>query len=160
MAKKSGFVIWFTGLPTSGKEVLCKIVFRELLDAGLDAEILDETRSLPEMGLARGKSPDELKTNDLIIAHLAKLLARHGVVVIVDTVAPYESVRSWIREQIGEFVEVYCPSPIHEASSEAVYEIPEEPDVIVSTEETIQEVGAGFIVKWLAEKGYVDMVVQ
>ncbi len=47
-----------------------------------------------------------------IVIHMAKLLSRNGVIVIVSLISPYRKVREQARKEIGDFVEVYINAPL------------------------------------------------
>lgn len=47
-----------------------------------------------------------------VVAEIAKLLSRNGVVTIVAVIAPYKAWGEYARKEIGEFVEVYLKCPL------------------------------------------------
>jgi len=154
-----GFVVWITGLPGSGKTTIARGVAEKLRQKGLKVELLDgdEVRRWlsPEAGFTR-----EDRTRHLIrVAHVAKLLARNGVIVIASFVSPYRDVRRKAREIVeGEgipFIEVYVECSLeecirrdpkglykralrgeikHMTGIDDPYESPENPEVKVNTE--------------------------
>ncbi len=102
-----GFVIWFTGLPGSGKTTVARKVESLLLGGGLKVEVLDgdELRVWlsPEAGFSREGRERHLKR----VTYISQLLSRNGVIVLVPVVSPYLSVRDFARSNIKNFVEVY-----------------------------------------------------
>jgi adenylylsulfate kinase-like enzyme len=106
---------------------------------------------------------------------VAKLLTRNGVAVLCSFISPYRAVRAQVKEQVGNFVEVYCYAPLETLIERDVkgmykkalageienftgisdpYEAPENPDVRVdSSAETVEE-SLGKILAKLEELGY------
>lgn len=150
----SGFVVWLTGLPGSGKSTIARLL-KSKLEHTFKVEILDgnEIRSTlyPELGFSK----EERRMNNRIVAHIAKLLVRNGVVVIVSLVSPYAESRKMARDIVQEnFVEIWvkCPIEICKARDpkgeyrmaldnkianftgiQGAYEPPENPELVVDT---------------------------
>ena len=101
---------------------------------------------------------------------------QHGVPVIFDATANRRIYRDRVRQQIAKFLEVYVDCPlticisrdpkgIYRAACmgtangvpglQAVYEPPQEPDLVVRGDEEAPEVAAQRIVAKLVEKEYV-----
>ena len=95
---KEGFVVWFTGLPASGKTTLAKALEAELKRRGvepvqrLDGDIVrqDLTRDL-------GFSKEDRDENIRRVAFVAGLLAKNGVAVLCAFVSPYREARRMAR---------------------------------------------------------------
>lgn len=105
--ESEGYTIWLTGLPCSGKSTLATYLRAELVRSGVTAVILDgdDVRRWLTRGL--GFSREDRQENIRRIAHVARLLTRAGVVVIVAAVSPYRDARQEARALTGRFVEVY-----------------------------------------------------
>ncbi len=101
----SGFTIWITGLPGSGKMALAKVLAERLPDP---VEIIDSAklRASP-LGASLGFSKEDRDLNCGRHAFAAKLLVRNGVIAIVKAVSPYRATRAAIRKDLVRFVEVY-----------------------------------------------------
>lgn len=100
------FVLWFTGLPASGKKALADRVFQQLAKDGLRAERIDsnDVRPLfPETGF----TPPEVHRHVKRCGHLAAMLEKNGVIVVASFVSPYRESRDFVRSMAGNFVEVY-----------------------------------------------------
>lgn len=103
------FVLWFTGLPASGKKVVADKVTHKLQEFGLKVERIDshDVRPLfPETGF----SQDEVNRHVKRAGHLAAMLEKNGVVVVASFVSPYRQSREFARRMAGHFVEVYMRS--------------------------------------------------
>lgn len=111
-----GITIWLTGLSGAGKSTIARMAADLLRSAGFRSEILDgdEVRSSlwPELGFGQ---EDRCK-NVRRIGRIARLLASHGVVVLVPVIAPYEDVRATVRaehdQNLVPYVEAYVSTPL------------------------------------------------
>ncbi len=173
-----GFVLWFTGLPGSGKTTLARAVAEVLRRRGMRVEILDgdEVRKWlsPEAGFSREDRERHLRR----VAHVARLLARNGVAVLCSFVSPYRGVRREAREIVESegipFVEVYAKCSLeecmrrdpkglykralrgeikHMTGLDDPYEPPEAPEIVVDTESRAVEEGVETILSKLRELG-------
>ena len=106
-------VIWFTGLPASGKSTVADWVAEQLAGRGLPVERLDGDavrRIFPETGYTHDERDAHLRR----IGYLASKLEAHGVFVVASFVSPYADSRRFIREVCRSFVEVYVSTPLAE----------------------------------------------
>ena len=108
-----GAVVWFTGLSGAGKSTLATAVAARMPRR---VEVLDgdEIRTFLSAGL--GYSRDDRNTNVHRIGYVARLLAKHGVLVFVAAISPYADTRADLRrrsEAAGHpFIEVYVNAPL------------------------------------------------
>jgi adenylylsulfate kinase len=116
LSKRLGTTVWLTGLPSSGKSTLAIALAARLSGAGHRAQILDADVVRPALWPDLGFSRADRVANVLRIEYVARLLAQHGVTVIVACIAPYADVRAQVRrrhEDAGvEYVEVYVSTPL------------------------------------------------
>ena len=107
------FVLWFTGLPASGKKELANRIYQELKRQRLKVERIDskDVRPLfPEIGF----SPDEVNRHVKRAGHLSAMLEKNGIIVIASFVSPYEKGRLAARTLCNNFVEVYLKTTAEE----------------------------------------------
>ncbi len=104
---RKGYAVWLTGLPGSGKTEIAKHLSNELIAAGQSVEILDGDEVRKNLSKDLGFTKEDREAHAMRVAYVAKLLAKHGVAVIVALISPYRDFRQKARETVGEFVEVY-----------------------------------------------------
>jgi adenylylsulfate kinase len=172
-----GAIVWLTGLSGAGKSTLATAV-GEQLRARRPVEILDgdEIRLYLSQGL--GFTREDRDTNVDRIAYVARLLAKHGVLVFVAAISPYASTRAELAKLSAgaghPFVEVYVNAPLATVASRDVkglyakaqageienftgisdpYEPPTSPAVEVHTDRESQSESAAKIVDALIALG-------
>ncbi len=176
-----GFTVWFTGLPSSGKSTLAKMLFGELHARGLKAELLDGDVVRTHLSKGLGYSKEDRDTNILRIGWVAERLTHHGVAVIVSAISPYRATRDHVRRQVGDFVEVFVSCPVEECARRDAkglyekafrgeidnftgvsdpYEPPENPEVTVETDKASPEECLTTILDRLREIGYIEEGVR
>lgn len=173
----AGAIVWLTGLSGAGKSTLATAVSSELA-ARRPVELLDgdEMREYLTKGL--GFSRADRDTNVNRIAYVARLLAKHGVLVFVAAIAPYRETRAALAalsEAAGHrFLEVFVNAPLATVEERDVkglyakarageigsftgvsdpYEAPESPAVEVRTDRESQAESAKKIIDVLAARG-------
>jgi bifunctional enzyme CysN/CysC len=112
---RAGATIWFTGLPAAGKTTLSAAVERTLVQGGHPAYRLDGDdvrRALcGDLGFDRTGRGENVRR----VAHVSRVLADAGVLVLVALVSPYAADRAQARELHGAidvpFVEVFLDTP-------------------------------------------------
>ncbi|MBN1162395.1 sulfate adenylyltransferase [Patescibacteria group bacterium] len=107
-----GFVLWFTGLPQSGKSTIADIVYDKLKDAELKIERLDGDIVRESLTKDLGFTKQDRDENIRRVGFVAKLLARNGVGVIASFISPYKSQRDSIRLKTPNFIEVFVNTPL------------------------------------------------
>ncbi len=110
-----GGILWLTGLSGAGKSTLATSL-AEQLSPRRPLELLDgdEVRLFLSEGL--GFSRADRDTNVRRIGFVARLLAKHGVLVIVAAISPYADIRTELQrasEAAGHpFLEVFVNAPL------------------------------------------------
>jgi len=107
-----GFTVWFTGLSCSGKTTVSRGVAKDLMKRGLKVEVLDGDVVRTNLSKGLGFSKEDRDTNIKRIGFVCKLLSRNGVVAIAAAISPYRVIRDYNRQEIGDFIEVYCKCPL------------------------------------------------
>lgn len=142
----SGAVVWLTGLPQSGKSTLARRI-AAALGSGCCVLDSDEVRQaiVPAHGYDDRGRDDFYAT----LAHLAALLARQELIVLVPATANRRAYRDRARVAAPRFVEVYVAAAADECARRdtkglyraelehlpgtgAPYEPPAQPDVVAS----------------------------
>jgi len=109
---RPGHIVWFTGLSGAGKSTLAEAVLERLTAAGVAVELLDGDAIRTHLSRGLGFSAEDRAENVRRIAFIANLLARHGVVVLVPVIAPYQSIRDEVRRISPAYLEVYVNAPL------------------------------------------------
>jgi len=103
---KKGKVIWFTGLPCSGKTTIAKQVKKELEAKGEDVELLDGD-TVRDYIKNTDFSKEGRNKHLRYISLMSKLLSERGTIVLCSFVSPYRENRDFAREIIDDFKEVF-----------------------------------------------------
>lgn len=177
LALKKGAVLWFTGLPSSGKSTLAEAVAQEFKKSGLPVERLDGDVVRETISRDLGFSAEDRQKNIERVTFIAKILARNGIMVLTSFISPQRKVREWARKEIGNFIEIYTKCPVEECikrdskgnyrkalAGEILnftgvsdpYEEPESPEIVVETDKESVERCVEKIIKFLKKLGYLD----
>ncbi len=104
-------MVWLTGLSGAGKSTLAHLV---AAGAQRDVEVLDaeEVRLFLCQGL--GYTRADRDTNVHRIAYVARLLAKHGVLVLVAAISPYAQTRAALAALSTDhpFLEIFVNAPL------------------------------------------------
>ncbi|MEO1146756.1 MAG: adenylyl-sulfate kinase [Cyanobacteria bacterium J06638_22] len=110
--QQRGVTVWFTGLSGAGKTTICRAVEQELRTRAVNLEVLDGDVVRENLTKGLGFSKEDRDENIRRIGFVSNLLTRNGVIVLVSAISPYRAVREEVREQIGDFIEVYVSAPL------------------------------------------------
>ena len=171
-------VLWFTGLPASGKSTTANRVERRLAAIGRHSYLLDGDNV--RLGLNRdlGFTDADRVENVRRIAEVAKLFVDAGLIVLVSFISPFRNERRMARALVeeGEFVEIFIDTPIEECERrdpkglyrkarsgeirnftgiDSAYEPPEDPELVLNTVERSVDEAADEVIAWLREGGYL-----
>lgn len=117
MMQHKGAVVWFTGLPSSGKSTIAQAVYQRLFDRHCAVELLDGSEVRESLSRGLGFSREDREENVRRIGYVAKLLARNGVIAICAAVSPYRATRDEVRQNTTNFLEIYVDCPVSVAES-------------------------------------------
>ena len=177
--KHGSAILWFTGLPSSGKSTLANEVEKVLIQRQMRTYILDGDNV--RVGLCKdlGFSAEDREENIRRIGEVSKLFVDAGVLVLSAFVSPYRVDRDRIREIVeeGEFIEVFVDCPVDECEKRDVkglykkaregiikgftgiddpYEEPLNAEIVIKTHLTGIEEGTNQIVKYLESRGIIS----
>lgn len=172
-------ILWFTGLPSSGKSTLANEVEKVLIQSNKRTYILDGDNV--RVGLCKdlGFSAEDREENIRRIGEVSKLFVDAGVIVLSAFVSPYRVDRDRIRDIVedGEFIEIFIDCPVEECEKRDVkglykkaregiikgftgiddpYEEPSNPEIVIKTNEMNIEESTEKIVNYLSEKGIIS----
>ncbi len=99
-----GFVLFITGIPSSGKTTLANNLANVLRDHGYRVEVLDAFWVRNHICLHEGYSYDVGEKIMTCTAWVARLLARNGVIVLCSFVTPSRKLRELFKQIVGEEV--------------------------------------------------------
>jgi adenylylsulfate kinase len=102
-----GPLIWFTGLPSSGKTTLARAV-QKRLDGAL---LLDGDEVRAALCPTPGYTPEERDHFYRTLTHLALILCRQNATVLVAATAAERQFRDRARQAAERFIEVYVDTP-------------------------------------------------
>jgi len=170
---KSGFVLWFTGLPCSGKTTVADMLAKRLEELGrkierLDGDVLRESLS-SDLGFSKRDRYENIKR----VTFVAKLLSRNGIGVITAFVSPYKDIRAEARKETTNYIEIFVNCPLEICRERDVkgmyklaeegkitdftgisspYEEPENPEITIYTDKETPEESCVKILKYLEVK--------
>lgn len=98
-AQQRGATLWFTGLPSAGKSTLAHALADRLRNAGRRVQVLDGDEVRTNLSAELGYSKEARDANVARIGWVARLLASHGVIVLVPVIAPYAAARDTVRAE-------------------------------------------------------------
>lgn len=107
-----GVTLWFTGLSGAGKTTITQAVEQELRARGGRLEVLDGDVVRQNLTKGLGFSKEDRDENIRRIGFVSHLLTRHGVIVLVSAISPYQNIREEVRQRIGDFLEVFVNAPL------------------------------------------------
>ncbi len=100
------FVLWFTGLPGSGKSTIADAVYEELKKENRKMERLDgeSVRQLfPKTGFSREERIQHIER----VGHLSSILVKNNITVVASFISPYRESRQFVRRISTNFIEIY-----------------------------------------------------
>jgi adenylylsulfate kinase len=167
--------LWLTGLPASGKSTVAAELAQHIRKLGINVTVLesDALRKIFPMPPRYDEQDREYFYSSL--AFIGRVLIDHGISVIFDATANRRAYRDRARQQIDRFLEVYVDCPLETCMRrdpkgiyrkaregqatdvpglQAVYEPPENPDLVIRGDRDDPGDAANRIVALLIQKGY------
>lgn len=107
-------IVWFTGLPSSGKSTVANELEYALNGEGVHTYVLDGDNIRHGLNKNLGFSREDRQENIRRIGEVAKLFVDSGIVVITAFISPFREDRETVRALVkpGEFIEAYIKCPI------------------------------------------------
>ena len=176
-----GVTIWFTGLPSSGKSTIARILERRFRQQGLKCELLDGDVVRTNLSKGLGFSREDRDANIKRIGFVCHLLTRNDVIAIAAAISPFREARDYNRKLIGNFVEVYVKCPVEECERRDVkglfkkaragevkgftgvddpYEEPLHAEIICETDKQTAEQSADKVIQKLTDLGYLEHFLE
>ena len=176
-------VVWFTGLPSSGKSTTAHLVEARLFASGHHAYVLDGDNIRHGLSADLGFSAADRAEHMRRIGELAKLLYGSGMIALCAFVSPTRASRSKVREMIpaGAFFEIYCRCPPETCEQRdpkgfyvrakaggirdytgvsAPYEEPPEPELVLDTALHAADSCAGRVIELLELRGITGRLAR
>ena len=165
-----------TGLPGSGKTTIALEVENKLRAMGRNIEILDGDEVRKGLSSDLGFSKEDRQRHAKRVTYVAKVLTRNEVIVLVGLISPFRAFRQYAREEIGEFIEVFVDTSLEECIErdpkglykmamdgqikdltglQDPYEAPEDPELVIPTEDVTVEQAADMVMDQLRTQGYL-----
>jgi adenylylsulfate kinase len=175
---QKGVVIWFTGLPSSGKSTLAHAIEEQLFRRGHLSFVLDGDNIRHGLNKNLGFSPEDREENIRRIGEVAKLFADAGLITMTAFISPYRKDRDRNRHLLNEdeFIEVFVKVSLDEAERrdpkglykrarageikeftgiDAPYEEPLDPELVIDTNELDLEESADIVTQYLEAKNII-----
>ena len=172
-------VVWFTGLPSSGKSTIAHCVEEKLFQIGCRTLVLDGDNVRHGLCSDLGFSAEDRAENIRRIGEVAKLFVEAGIIVLTAFISPFQANRDRVRQLVGDvnFIEVFCDCPIevceerdpkghyqkardgviqHFTGISAPYEAPVNCHLALKTEQDSPEKCSAQVIELLMERGILS----
>jgi adenylylsulfate kinase len=176
-------LVWFSGLSASGKSTIAHRVEKELLDRSVRAYVLDGDNIRHGLNNNLGFSPAERRENLRRVAEVAKLFVDAGILVLAAFISPFKADREYVRNQFArnDFLEIYVKCSLAECERRdpkgqyqkaraglinnytgitSPYEEPENPNLIIDTEELDPKQAVRCVIDLLEKNNYLSVSPQ
>ena len=166
-----GGVVWLTGLSASGKTTIARQVERDLFDRGYNVFMLDGDNLRDGLNFNLGFSKEDRHENIRRAGEVAAILSSSGFIVISSFITPLKTDRKVAKDACKEkFYEVFVSASIEECELrdpkglykkarageikdftgiDSIYETPENPDLVLNTEDTKENVSANQLIDFI-----------
>lgn len=171
-------VIWFTGLPGSGKSTTAHAVEQLLFNTGCQVYVLDGDNVRHGLSADLGFSSADREEHMRRVGELAKLMYEAGMIVLCAFISPTRASRDKVRKLIPQhgFLEVHCKCPVEVCEERdpkgfyaraktgsiaeytgvsAPYEAPSEPELVLDTAALPVEQCMARVIELLHDRGVI-----
>jgi len=177
---RQGFTVFFTGLSGSGKSTIANALLVKLLEnGGRNVTLLDGDHVRKHLSSELGFSKEHRDLNITRIGYVASEITKNGGVAICAPIAPYAATRRKVRDMIaplGGFIEVHVATSLETCEARDrkglyakaragiikeftgisdPYEEPENPEMVIRTEELSADLAAQRILVKLESLGFI-----
>jgi len=176
---RSGLV-WFTGLPSSGKSTIAHRLEKELFSRSIRTYVLDGDNVRHGLNSNLGFSREDRKENLRRIVELSKLMVDAGLIVLAAFISPYREDREYVRGRFDRdnFLEIYVKCSVEECEKRdpkgnyerarsgiiknytgisAPYEEPRAPDLLIDTEKLDLDISVCKVLELLDTKNFMSL---
>ena len=173
--KHKSVVLWFTGLSGSGKSTLSHALEERLFNKGCRTFVLDGDNVRHGLNSNLDFSHKDRTENIRRIGEVSKLMMEAGFIIMTAFISPYREDRIAVRNLIpnGDFIEIYCKARLETCEARDVkglykrarageiknytgidspYEVPENADLIIDTDQETIEDSVSIIISFLKKK--------
>ena len=172
-------VLWFTGLSGSGKSTLAHALEEKLFQKGCRTFVLDGDNVRHGLNSNLDFSEAGRTENIRRISEISKLMLESGLIVMTAFISPINKDRSDARQLISsdDFIEIYCKASLETCETRDVkglykrarageiknytgidspYEVPENPELIIDTDNQKLEESVFTILSYLELYGIIS----
>jgi adenylylsulfate kinase len=170
-------VIWLTGPSGSGKTTLAQALKQKIRQMGYPVEVLDGDEIRKELYPDIGFSKEAREMHNRVVIHMAKLLSRNDIIVIVSLISPFKAIREYARMELRNFIEVYLrcsletrirrdPKGLYAKAIkgeikgltgyDGVYEEPENPEVVINSDVMSVEEEVNQVISKTIKLGFLE----
>lgn len=172
-------VLWFTGLSGSGKSTMSHALEERLFNKGCRTFVLDGDNVRHGLNSNLSFSDKDRKENIRRIGEVSKLMMEAGFIIMTAFISPFREDRIAVRNLIpnGDFIEIYCKASLETCEARDVkglyklarageiknytginspYEVPENADLIIDTEQETIEDSVSIIISFLKKKTIIS----
>jgi adenylylsulfate kinase len=169
-------VLWFTGLSGSGKSTLAHALEEKLYQKGCRTFVLDGDNVRHGLNSNLDFSESGRTENIRRISEVSKLMLESGLIIMTAFISPFHKDRNEARKLISsdDFIEIYCKASLEICETRDVkglykrarageiknytgidspYEIPENPELIIDTDNQGLEDSVSTILSFLELNG-------
>ena len=168
-------VLWFTGLSGSGKSTMSHALEERLFNKGCRTFVLDGDNVRHGLCSDLDFSHKDRTENIRRIGEVSKLMMEAGFIIMTAFISPFREDRIAVRNLIpnGDFIEIYCKASLETCEARDVkglykrarageiknytgidspYEVPENADLIIDTDQETIEDSVSIIMSFLKKK--------
>tara|TARA_B100000795_G_scaffold40270_1_gene26457 strand:+ start:110 stop:709 length:600 start_codon:yes stop_codon:yes gene_type:complete len=172
-------VLWFTGLSGSGKSTLAHALEEKLFQRGCKTFVLDGDNVRHGLNSNLDFSLAGRTENIRRISEVSKLMLDSGLIVMTAFISPITKDRNAARKLISsdDFIEIYCKASLKTCETRDIkglykrarageiqnytgidspYEAPENPELIIDTDNQSLEESASTIFRFLESNGIIN----